>query len=100
MALFGRESDADQRRAERVRLWAQARSPQALFSVMLGLLAVVDFFTPIGFIGGVAAIVLGVRARRHIRLNPHLLGGRLAMAGIVLGAVGIVLSVAFHIKFL
>ncbi|MCE9592160.1 MAG: DUF4190 domain-containing protein [Planctomycetes bacterium] len=100
MALFGRESRADQERAERVRLWAQKRSPFALYSSMLGVIAVVDFFTPIGFIVGIAAVVLGIRGLKQIQREPALLGRRLAVVGITLGSLGVISSTIFHIKFL
>ena len=45
MVVFGRETQAKQERVERFRAWVSARSPLAVISFMLGLVAVVDFFT-------------------------------------------------------
>ena len=100
MALFGRESTADRDRVERVRLWAQARSPLALFSLMFGLLSVLDFFTMVlGVPLALAAILLGALGLRDLRLRPDRLGRRLCIAGIVLGCAGLMLGAAFFICF-
>ena len=94
MAFLGRESEADQQRIERMRVWIHARTPYALISLALGLLAVVDFWTLVlGVAAGVAAIATGRRGLREINANPQLLGRRLCVAGIALGAMGIALSI-------
>lgn len=101
MALFGRESEADRQRAERVRQWVHARTPYALVGLACGLLAVVDSFTlVIGLAAGLAAIVLGIVALKQIERQPALLGRRLALAAIVLGAAGIVLSLVMWLIIL
>ena len=101
MALFGRESEADRQRAERVRHWAQARTPYALVGLACGLLAVIDSFTLVIVIAaGVAAIVLGIVALKAIQRQPELLGRRLAVAAIVLGAFGVVLSLLMWLVIL
>lgn len=93
MAFLGRESEADKQRIERMRVWIHARTPYALISLALGLLAVVDFWTLIlGVAAGVAAIVTGRRGLHEIRANPQLLGRRLCASGIALGGLGIALS--------
>ena len=95
MALFGRDSQADLQRIERVKHWTAARSPYALISLGAGLFAVVDFITLVlGIGGGLAAIAFGWRGLRDLRQHPHLLGRKLCIAGITLGIIGIVLSVA------
>ena len=94
MAIFGRPSAGDQRRAERIRAWARARSPFAVCSGLLGVLAVVDSFTGILGVGfGVAAIVCAQRGLREIRERPGLAGRRLCILGRVLGMVGIAIGV-------
>jgi hypothetical protein len=98
MALFGRETAAEQQRAERIKAWVQARSPFALFSVMCGILAVFDFFTLVlGVMLGIIAIVLAVLGRREIRRKPELLGAKLCLTGALLGTLGLCLSLLFFI---
>ena len=98
MAFLGRESDADRARAERVRDWVQRRPPSAIASVMLGAVAVIDFFTLVlGVLLGLIAIGLGLHARRELRRRPELVGHRLAAAGVALGCCALLLSAAFYI---
>ena len=93
MAFFGRESSGDQQRIAAFQRWFAARESQAVLSAAFGLFAVVDFWTLVlGVAFGFAAVVLGVRARRNLAQQPHLLGHRLAAAGIAMGVVGIGLS--------
>lgn len=95
MALFGRESKADQLRADRVREWAQRQSPYALFSCLFGVIAVLDAFTVvITVIAGPLAIGLGLWARRDGRVDHTKSAGWLPWLGIVLGGVGLVLTTA------
>ncbi len=94
MALFGRESDADRQRAERVRSWIRARTPFSLFSCLFGIVSVLDAFTlVIGLSAGVVAIVLAVLGLRDLREQPDLRGRRLCYAGIALGLAGVAMSV-------
>ena len=98
MALFGRETQADRARAERVRRWIQARSPYALLSALFGILAVIDSFTGIlGVFFGVAAIALAVKATRDLEARPELFGHRLCYLGYVLGALGIAIGVGIWV---
>jgi hypothetical protein len=91
MALFGRESAADEARARRIKAWAEARSPYALFSTLLGVLAVLDFFTVVlGMSLGTTAIVLGALGLRDLRRRPHLTGARLCRLGVVLGGLALI----------
>lgn len=95
MALFGRESEADQLRADRVRQWAQRQSPYALFSCLFGVLAVLDAFTVvITVIAGPLAIGLGLCARRDGRIDHRKSAGWLPWLGMVLGGVGLVFTAA------
>ena len=94
MALFGRESDADRERATRIREWVHARTPFSLFSVLFGVLSVVDAFTLlIGFAAGVAAIVFAGLGLRDLARRSTLLGRRLCALGIMLGCTGVMLSI-------
>ncbi len=93
MAFLGRESEADRQRVERYRQWIRARTPLALISMALGLLAVVDCVVfVLGVPAGIAAIATGLRGLREIKAKPQLLGRRLCIAGIVLGTLGVALS--------
>lgn len=90
MAWFGRESAREQQRAERLAAWARAQNTSALLSVPLGLLAVVDAITMVlGLAAGIAAVVLGVVGWRGAPA-----GRGLAAVGIMLGLLGVALSVA------
>lgn len=53
---------------------------------------VLSLFPTLG-IASVLAIVFGVRARRDIAANPRLRGRGMATAGIVLGIIGLVVSI-------
>lgn len=98
MALFGRESEKDARRAERIREWAQARSPYTLFAFGASILSVVDSITMvIGIAAGIAAIILSLRGRRDLQCNPELTGHRLNTAALVIGCIGVVLSCAVFV---
>ncbi len=95
MALFGRESAADEQRAERVRLWVQQRTGYSMASLLFGIIAVIDAWTMvIGFIAGLVAIGLGVMGLRDLRDKPHKCGRRLCKTAMALGVVGISLSLA------
>lgn len=62
-------------------------------ALWLGGLAIVLtlFFAPFGVIAAIAALVVGVRARRRARQDHALAPG--AVAGILLGSIGLALSV-------
>ena len=93
MALFGRESAADRKRAERVGAWVRGRSPFSLVSMMFGLMGALDcFFQVVPVVLGVAAIIAAVLGLRQIRHRPQLLGKRLCATGMTLGALALVLS--------
>lgn len=93
MALFGRETRANVERAERYRVWAQARTPYALFGMLFGIISVLDSFTLVlGVPAGLLAVMLGWLARRDLQRNPEKLGHRLALGAIVLGCMGIGLA--------
>ena len=96
MAFLGRETRAEQERVDRFQAWFRARPVVAVLSPLLGLLSIVDFFTIVlGGPAGVAAIVMGVVGLKHLRQSPGQPGARLCVAGIVMGAIGIVLTGLF-----
>ena len=96
MALFGRESKADQLRADRVRQWAQRQSPYALFSCLFGALAVLDAFTVvISMSTGPLAIGLGLYAKWDKRVDPKHSARWLPRTGIGLGFAGLGLTFVF-----
>ena len=80
-----------------MREWVQARSPYALASLLFGVLAMVDFCTPLAWVMGPAAIVLGVLGLRDLGRRSDLVGKRLCVAGIVCGAAGLTLSITLLI---
>lgn len=93
MALLGRDTEAQRQRAESVQAWVQARSPYALASAMLGLIAVVDALTLlIGAIAGLAAIALAIRGFGDLRRRPGVLGRRLCYLGLGLGTLALTTS--------
>jgi hypothetical protein len=65
MALFGRPSAENQRRAEAYGDWIGRRNPLAITSFVLGVFSLVEFGALLVF--GVAGIVLGVMALRQLR---------------------------------
>ena len=60
MALFGRPSERDDRRAEEYAAWVRKRNPFAIGSFVLGLFSLIEFGAL--FIFGLAGIALGVVA--------------------------------------
>ena len=65
MALFGRPSAEDDRRAEQYTDWLRRRNPYAIASFVLGLFSLIEFGALIIF--GVAGIALGVVALVQLR---------------------------------
>ena len=73
----------------------QQTSVMAIISLVTGILGVLCCGS---FIFGIAAVVLGFLGRKEIsESNGQKKGGGLATAGLVLGGIGIVLSVAYWI---
>ncbi|MEX2216028.1 MAG: hypothetical protein WD768_18090 [Phycisphaeraceae bacterium] len=95
MGFLGRDSASDLRRIERWRQWAHARTPYALISPALGLLAIVDCWTLIlGVAAGIAAIVTGIVGLRDLKERTNLIGKHLCFTGITLGILGLIASFA------
>jgi len=96
MAFLGQQSRHEQQRIERFNTWFRARPVVAVLSPLLGLLAIVDFFTiVIGGAAGAAAIVTGVMGIRQLRNAPGQPGLTLCVAGIITGIVGLALTGLF-----
>jgi len=94
MGLFGRESQADVERIERLSKWLRERHPFGLFSVLFGAVSVVDAFTLIiGAACGVIAIVVGTLGLRQIAQGDGRLGRRFCITGITLGCIGVTLTI-------
>lgn len=64
-------------------------SAQAIWSLVLGILSLLCF----GFFAGIPAVICGHAARSNIRKSQGALtGGGMALAGLILGYVGIVVT--------
>jgi hypothetical protein len=95
MALFGRENESDQRRAEAWRDWLVQRDPLAIASLVLGVFSLIEFGALIVF--GVAGAILGGVALRRLQRptteTPR--GHYLAWAGIVTSVLSLVIAARF-----
>ena len=125
MALFGRPSEADDRRAAEWRDWIRDRNPFAIASLVLGVFSLIEFGALIVF--GVAGIALGVVALVQLRRAPRgtppppavadqnrpaaasvydaddtpwpkTRGHRMAWAGIALSALSLVVAAVLYIE--
>ena len=73
------------------------RSGRAIAALILGIISVLGALIPIvGVIIGIVAIVLGATAASDVRRH-NLLGRRQAVAGQVLGGIGVALSIVVWI---
>jgi hypothetical protein len=81
--------------AHRAETGARGGTPgKAVAALVLGVLAIPGILIPLlGFVLGALALGLGLAARAQIR-REGMSGGGQAMAGVILGIVAIVLSVA------
>lgn len=65
----------------------------AIVSLVLSILGLIAILPVVGPIGGV---ITGYKAQQEIRQNPHQYSGdNLARAGIILGWIGIAMSIMF-----
>jgi hypothetical protein len=108
MALFGRTTTQDQRRAEAYRDWIQKRHPLAIASCVLGLFSFVEFGALLIF--GIAGIVLGIMALVQLQRasgqtsqpkedavpSTEMRGHRLAWTGIALSALSLMAAAALY----
>lgn len=93
MGLLGKESSRDAARADAFKVWISARPGEAVISAGAGVVAMLDAFTVVvGLLAGVLAIVMGYRGVKRIATQPELLGKRLCITGMILGSLGITMS--------
>ena len=92
--MFGQETQARQERINRFSEFVRSRTPWSLAATLFGVLSVLDAFTiVIGLLTGIGAIVTSVVGLRDIQARPHLGGARLCKTAMVLGSLGIALSI-------
>lgn len=74
-------------------------SGMAIAALVLGILALVTFWTAVGgIVLGLIAIILGVVALRRVRRGAAA-GRGMAIAGVVLGTIGLLLGLAWAALF-
>ncbi len=99
MALFGRETERDQQRAEAWAQWSRAQNPYAIASLVLGVFSLIEFGALIIF--GVAGIVLGIAALVQLRrgTDPARPGGQgLAWGGIVTSVLSLIVAALLYLR--
>ena len=94
MALFGRETVEDQRRAEAWRAWFLRQHPFALASLALGVFSLTHFGTL--FVDEIIGIVLGVIAIRLARRGGTDRSVTLAYAGVIVGVISLICAVVIY----
>ncbi len=70
------------------------------FAIASLTMGIVSFVTLFGAEKPIVAIVFGILALRRIRSSDQVKGKRLAIAGIVLGVIGVILLPLLALKFL
>jgi hypothetical protein len=101
MALFGRPTQEDERKAQAYAQWMQQRNPFAIASMVLGVFSLVEFGVLIVF--GVASIILGVIALRQLASadptdpTPKPRGHRLAWGGITLSVISLIFATILYL---
>jgi hypothetical protein len=82
--------------------YAQPRNDGlAIASLIVGIVGVVCFFICLGVILGPTAAIMGFVSRQRIASSGGMLGGGgMAMAGLILGVVGFVVSVIWFFFFI
>lgn len=73
----------------------QPSNGMAVAALVLGILAILFglFIQPIGIILGVLAIVFGIIGRNRAKENPALGRGGMALAGLITGVIGLLISI-------
>ena len=94
MALFGRETAQDQRRAEAWREWFVRQHPLALASLVLSVFSLTHFGTL--WVDEIAGIVLGVVAIRQVKQRRSDKRVTLAWAGLFVGIVSLICAVVIY----
>jgi Domain of unknown function (DUF4190)/Protein of unknown function (DUF2510) len=84
---------------------SQPTSGKAIAALILGITSLVFgvVLGPFAVLLSIPAVVLGVKARREIACDPNIQGSGLALAGLILGIIGIalfVLAMIFIVVFL
>ena len=77
-----------------------ASSQNSEFAIASLTMGIVSFVTLLGAEKPIVAIAFGILALRRIRNSDQLKGKRLAIAGIVLGAIGVILLPLLMLKLL
>jgi hypothetical protein len=104
MALFGRPTEKDNRRAQDYARWMQSRNPYAIASVVLGIFSFIELGAIVIF--GVAGLVCGIIALRQLRSIRILetgaatpaQGHRLAWTGILLSGVSLIIAAVLYTR--
>ena len=99
MALFGRESEREQQKAEAWATWLRAQNPYAIASLVFGVFSLIEFGVLLIF--GVIGTALGVVALRQIRSgsDPHRPNGaRLAWAGVVTSVLSLLIAALLYLR--
>ncbi|HTL28504.1 MAG TPA: DUF4190 domain-containing protein [Tepidisphaeraceae bacterium] len=96
MALFGRPTPEDHRRADAWREWIHRQHPLAIISLVLGVFSLVDFGVLI--VPAIVSIVLAIVAIRRIRTTHVHDGARLAWTGIALSTISLVIAAGVYAK--
>ena len=94
MALFGRETVEDRRRAEAWRGWFVRQHPLALASVVLSVFSLTHFGTL--WIDEIAGIVLGVLAIRAVKNGASRKAVTLAYVGVVTGILSLICAIVIY----
>jgi hypothetical protein len=94
MALFGRETARDQRRAEAWRAWFLRQHAFALVSLALSVFSLTHFGTL--FVDEIVGVVLGVLAIRLARRGETDKSVTLAYAGVVVGVISLLCGVVIY----
>ncbi len=72
---------------------------KAIISLVLGIVSFIFSWVPIlGLACGIIALVLGLQAKKAAEQQPNVYGGKgLALAGFILGIVGIVVGIIYSL---
>ena len=102
MAMFGRPTREDERKAQAYAQWVQQRNPLAILSLVLGVFSLADFGVLI--VPELASIVLGIIALKQLaRVKPSEVdakprGHRLAWSGIALSLISLIIATVLYLQ--
>jgi len=96
MALFGRPTEKEQQRAERMRDWAQRQNGYAIAAVVLGAISLIEFGVLLVF--GIAGVVTGVIAIWQLSdpVGTRIEGKKLAWIGIACSVVSLAIATVLY----